>query len=188
MTKQRIATCIFLLLTLLFCPLSQAEGRASQSFESCGLITGEYVTVLQLISRGFSPESLKKALPDISPQAKNRVDALARMASSQGLIDSYSTVYSEYASCAKRVYDSTGLPPKGTREAHFYRCAGENKVGYEIALAALIGADKEEVVNQLQPPLQEKAKALFDKFNAGGRLSLFHFLASELKHCLSAIP
>lgn len=47
----------------------QSPPTGQQSFEGCGLITGEYLTVLQLLSRGLSPDTLKQSLPDISPQA-----------------------------------------------------------------------------------------------------------------------
>ncbi|MDI9245233.1 hypothetical protein [Marinobacter sp. CHS3-4] len=159
-----------------------------QSFESCSLITGEYVTVLQLLSRGFSRDTLKQTLPDISEQAAQRLDSLARMAESDGLIESYSTIYSEYARCSKRVYDKTGLPVPGSREAHFYRCAGESKVGYEIAIAAVMGAGESDVIDQLDSSLKPKAKTLFREFQANGKLSLFDTLANDLKDCLASIP
>jgi hypothetical protein len=184
---------ITLLFTLVFLPATaltaagdQPEGQ--QSYESCGLITGEYLTVLQLISRGYTPESLKQALPDISEKAQGRVDMLVTMSRRDGIIDSYSTINAEYAVCAKKVFDARGLPPKATREAHFHQCAGENKVGYEIAIAALIGAPEADVVKQLDSRHKAKAESIFQDLESAGTLAMFDSLSTELKRCLAALP
>lgn len=160
----------------------------NQSYESCGLITGEYVTVLQLISRGITPENLKQSLPDISEKARGRVDTLATMARRDGLIDTYSTINSEYAGCSRKVFKANGMPRQGSREAHFHRCAGENKVGYEIAISALIGASEQEVAGQLDPQHRALVRSTFSDFQSEGGLGMFDGLATELKRCLSAIP
>jgi hypothetical protein len=167
---------------------SQNHPASNQSYESCGLITGEYLTVLQLISRGYTADSLKQSLPDISPEAQARVDDLARMARNDGLVDSYSTINSEYAGCAKKIFDARGLPPQGSREAYYHHCAGENKVGYEVAIAALIGASKAEVIKQLEPQQKSGAQSIFMVLESKGRLGMFDSLATELKRCLAAIP
>lgn len=164
----------------------QPEGR--QSYESCGLITGEYLTVLQLISRGFTPETLKQSLPDISEKGQARVDSLVNMARRDGLIDSYSTVNSEYARCARKVFDARGLPPMGSREAHFHRCAGENKVAYEIAIAALIGAPEADIADQLDPSHKALAESIFQDMESRGNLGMFDSLSTQLKRCLAALP
>lgn len=176
---------------LILAGAASAEQKASggkQSYESCGLITSEYLTVLQLVSRGFTPENLKQALPDISPKAGKRVDRLVGMAKNDGLIDTYSTINSEYASCARKVFNDRGLPAKGSREAHFHRCAGENKVRYEVTIAALIGASRSDVVKQLDPSHRPDAEKIFREINSKGGLGTFDRLATELKRCLAAIP
>lgn len=167
---------------------NQNHPASNQSYESCGLITGEYLTVLQLMSRGYTADNLKQSLPDISLEAQDRVDNLVRMARNDGLIDSYSTINSEYAGCAKEVFDARGLPSQGSREAHFHRCAGENKVGYEVAIAALIGASEAEVIGQLEPQQRSGAQSIFRVLESKGRLGMFDSLATELKHCLVAMP
>lgn len=188
---RRNAIKLLLILTLLPTIASTANGdqpEGQQSYESCGLITGEYLTVLQLVSRGFTPENLKQSLPDISDKAQARVDSLVSMARRDGLIDSYSTVNAEYASCAKKVFDARGLPSVGSREAHFHRCAGENKVGYEIAIAALVGAPKADVVKQLDPRHKPIAESIFQDLESRGSLGMFDSLSTNLKRCLAALP
>lgn len=162
----------------------QAE-EPLQSFETCSLITSEYFTVLQLVSRGFEREALKESLPGISNQARKRVDALIDMAAEQGLPETYSMINSEYARCARKVYQRTGIPPVGTREAHFHFCAGENKVRYEIAMAAFVGAPREKVLAQLRPGHVPVAEAIYDMQESDGFTAVMDNLASELKHCLN---
>lgn len=154
------------------------------SYESCSMITSEYVTVLQLASRGLSGEVLKNTLPGLSEKAEDRIDALLRMAGNEGLVDTYSTVNSEYARCAAGVFESNGMPSQGSREAHFHFCAGENKVRYEVLLAALVGAPKEKVLAQLKPRHQEAATAIYDLHQSEGELVVFDSLGAELKYCL----
>lgn len=188
---QRTLITLLLALSAIHSAVTHASDHqpsGNQSYESCGLITSEYVTVLQLLSRGFTPDSLKQSLPDISEQAQARVDTLVAMARSDGLIDTYSTVNSEYAACAKKVFRASGVPEQGSREAHFHRCAGENKVGYEIAISALIGAPEQDVAGQLDPQHRPMAESMFSDFESAGGLGMFDRLATELKRCLTAIP
>lgn len=157
---------------------------ASHSFESCSLITSEYVTVLQLASRGLSGEVLKDTLPGLSDKAEERLDALLQMARTDGFVDTYSTVNSEYARCAARVFKANGMPRQGSRESHFHFCAGENKVRYEVLLAALVGAPQEKVLGQLHSRHREASAAIYELYQAEGELAVFDSLGTELKHCL----
>ncbi|MDX1458077.1 MAG: hypothetical protein R3276_10850 [Marinobacter sp.] len=163
---------------------SQAEST-KQSFESCSMITSEYLTILQLMSRGFERDALINNLPGISDDARQRVDSLFTTVESDGLVETYSRINSEYARCAKGVYDSRGTPADDTREAHFHFCAGENKVRYEILLAAVIGADQTEVAEQLAAQHQPAVPALYELYQSEGALQVFDELASELKRCLN---
>ncbi|HTN33979.1 MAG TPA: hypothetical protein VL091_08235, partial [Marinobacter sp.] len=126
-----------------------ATDSPGQSYESCGLITSEYLTILQLSDRGLSAEALTESLPDISEKAATRVKALISLANKTGLTETYSTIHSEYIACARVVYKHHGAPGPGTRESHFYHCAGENKIRYEISMAAIIGAEQIDVARQL---------------------------------------
>ncbi|UDL03498.1 hypothetical protein [Marinobacter sp. CA1] len=164
---------------------SETTAGSQQSYESCSMITSEYVTVLQLLSRGFDGESLSEALPDISPQAGQRVRTLTRLVEEQGLVDTYSQINSEYARCARTVYQRRGKPQASSREGHFHFCAGENKVRYEVLMSAVVGADRREVLPQLASQHQAVANAVFDLYLQEGPLTVFDSLASELKACLN---
>lgn len=191
MIRGNVRTLLLIFSLVLVSPTLQASPKklqGNQSYESCGLITGEYLTVLQLISRGFDPDKLKKSLPEISEKAQARVDILANMVRADGLTETYSTINSEYASCARKVFRTMGIPSQGSRESHFYECAGENKVRYEIAIAALIGATKGEVIRQLEPRHKPSAQSIFASVESGEELDMFDNLASELKRCLAALP
>ncbi len=181
---RRIATNLLLIIPLIAFAEQRPTTQTRQSFESCGLITSEYLTVVQLAARGFDAATLKKSLPAISDKGRKRVDALIQMSRQDGLIDTYSTINSEYAHCAKSVFKAHGLPEVGSREARFHRCAGENKIGYEILLAALVGANPEDVYDQLHSQHIPLAEALFSTYRTEGALSAFDGLASELKYCL----
>jgi hypothetical protein len=176
---------VFFLAALLWTNTTLANDEALQSFETCSLITSEYLTVLQLASRGFEQEALKDNLPGISDRARNRVDALYEMIRQDGLTETYSTIHSEYARCARKVYQRTGLPPQGTREAHFHFCAGENKVRYEIAMAAFVNAPLEEVRRQLHPQHQQVAETIYKMHGEEGVTAVLDSLASELKFCIN---
>ncbi len=177
-----------LLLTSPLLPTPSLAADASQSFESCSMITSEYLTVLQLMSRGFDRDTLMADLPDISERAQARVHSLFAMAETAGLTESYSRINAEYARCAQGVYRHHGTPTAGSREAHFHFCAGENKVRYDIVMAAVIGADLSEVTPQLSAQHRPVASALFDLHRSEGPLIVFDELASELKQCLIKRP
>lgn len=162
-----------------------AEEKPLQSFETCSLISSEYLTVLQLASRGFDREALKTTLPGISDQARERVDALFEMIRNEGLAETYSRINSEYARCAKEVYQRTGMPPEGTREAHFHFCAGENKVRYEVAMAAFVDAPPKQVRQQLHPRHQPVVKVIYEMHESEGVTAVLDNLASELKRCIN---
>ncbi|MDC0663311.1 hypothetical protein [Marinobacter sp. SS21] len=179
---------LMLMLASPLLPTSSQAAGAAQSFESCSMITSEYLTVLQLMSRGFGRDTLMANLPEISEPAQARVNSLFSMVETDGLTESYSRINAEYSSCAKGVYQARGTPATGSREAHFYFCAGENKVRYEIVMAAVIGADRADVTPQLPPQYRPTVNALFDLHRSEGPLTVFDELASELKKCLIQRP
>lgn len=174
---------------MLFATTAGATPQASrQSYETCSLITSEYLTVVQLLSRGFAPDTLKQALPDISAKAQQRVQALSEMVNNEGLTATYSRINSEYAHCAKMVYQEHGVPAPGSRENHFHFCAGENKVRYEILLAAMLDAAEVDVRPQLAPQHQPVVAALYELYKKEGADGAFDNLASELKYCINNHP
>ncbi|MDX1635913.1 MAG: hypothetical protein R3280_14840 [Marinobacter sp.] len=156
-----------------------------QSYESCSLITSEYVTVLQLIHRGFSRPALTEALPGISEPARQRVTALYDTVEDQGLAQTWGAVNSEYVRCATAVHDRVGQPPRISREGHFHFCAGENKVRYQVLRAAMQGASAGDILPQLNPIHRPTAKALLTLYGEDGALAVYSALADELKHCIN---
>lgn len=182
------------LLALALClPMSglQAAGRApetafsQQSYETCSLITSEYVTVLQLIQRGFDRTALVNSLPDISQPARQRVAALYDTVQREGLEQTYAAVNAEYARCAHAVHDRVGQPARSHREGHFHFCAGENKVRYQVLTAAMGGASGSDILPQLNPIHRPTARALLRLYENEGALRVFSTLADELKHCIN---
>ncbi len=164
----------------------QAEaGDRAHSFETCSLIAAEYLTVLQLASRGLNEATLKASLPDISAGARLRVDSLLALSREEGLVDTHSRVHSEYGACARRVFTKVGMPEAGTRDSAFHFCAGENRVRYEITLAAVLEAPVEDVKRSLEPQHHAVASAIYRIFESEGPLVTFDHLAGELKHCLN---
>lgn len=186
--SQWILAFLNLWLCLLVSNNVMAKGSFSeQSFESCSLITSEYLTVLQLSGRGLNAEMLTEALPNISAEASSRVAALVSLIQKQGLTETYSKIYSEYGACAKAVYSKRGMPSAGTREHHFYYCAGESKIRYQVSMAAIIGADQSRVATQLPAGYHNLIQSIFKIQARDGEAVVFDHLATELKHCLNGV-
>ncbi|QSP94079.1 hypothetical protein LPB19_12865 [Marinobacter salinisoli] len=160
------------------------EANALQSYESCSLITSEYLTILQLADRGLDMETLKASLPDLTDPGARRLEALLSFADSEGIVEAHSTVHSQYAQCAKGVFDRRGVPEPGTRENYFHQCAGESKLRYEFSLAATLNTDVSDVVAQVPPQHHATAARIFEIHHNQGTSALFDVLASELKQCL----
>lgn len=187
--------CYLITLALALAPLAglraEAAGSASgpdyqhQSYETCSLITSEYVTLLQLIQRGFDRKALAQALPGLSEPARERMEALYRTVADEGLVETYSAVNAEYARCARAVHDRVGQPVRTSREGHFHFCAGENKVRYQVLMAAVVGGSAGEILPQLDAIHRPTAKALLQLYRDQGELAVFSALADELKHCIN---
>ncbi len=156
-----------------------------QSYETCSLITSEYVTVLQLIQRGFDRAALAQALPGLSDPARKRMAALYDTVERQGLLATYSAVNAEYARCAQAVHDRQGQPAAISRQGHFHFCAGENKMRYQILMAAVAGASEEAILARLNSIHRPTAAALLQLYREQDALAVFSTLADELKHCIN---
>ena len=173
------------LAALAIASFSSASERGGQSYESCSLITSEYITVLQLINQGFKEEQLAVSLPGLTPEARQRMAKLYSAVRNDGLEETFSAVNSEYARCARSVYRSEGAPAPVTREGHFYFCAGENKVRYEILMASIVGGQPEEIVRQLSDIHKPTGRALIELHRNQGTLAVFNALGDELKFCIN---
>ncbi|TBW59060.1 hypothetical protein EZI54_01740 [Marinobacter halodurans] len=170
---------------LLFSISAQADPRGEQSFETCSMVTSEYITVLQLINRGFSGEQLTRNLPGLDRQGAKRVRLLEAAAREDGLVDTFSAVNAEFARCSQRVYQRGGKPKPDSREGHFYFCAGENKLRYEILVAATLDADINDVLAQVPTGRHRIARAIFRLQANKGTLAAFDAIGDELKYCLN---
>lgn len=161
------------------------ENGAAQSFETCSMISSEYITVLQLLNQGFSGEQLSGSLPGLDDDGAARVQTLAAAAHRDGLADTFSAVNSEYARCSRHVYQQRGKPDPASREGHFYFCAGENKLRYEILIAATLDARIDAVLPQIPASREPIARAIFNLQQTKGTLAAFDAIGDELKYCLN---
>ncbi len=184
--KQLIACFLFCLPLTGLAAGANREDR-HQSYESCSMIASEYLTIVQLHEKGFTRAQLKKNLPDITPQGKKDVDALYKLIAQNGLTSTYSDINARYARCAKAVYKLRGKPAPGAREYRYYYCAGENKLRYQILIAAYLGGTRKEVLPQVPESRRKVANALFDAVKKHGVNDTFSNLATELKHCLNGV-
>lgn len=164
---------------------SQSKSEAGQSFETCGMITSEYVTVLQLLNKGFTEDQLLASLPGLTDRGAKRVEALVQAAREKGLAETFSAVNAEYGRCSQRVYDNHGTPDPVSREGHFYFCAGENKLRYEVLMAASLDAPEDEVLAQVPRQRQRIAQAIFDLHRKEGLVAALNAIGDELKYCLN---
>lgn len=149
------------------------------------MITSEYVTVLQLLNQGFTEKQLLASLPGLTDSGAKRVEALVQAAREKGLAETFSAVNAEYGRCSQRVYDKRGAPDPVSREGHFYFCAGENKLRYEILMAASLDAPEDEVLAQVPRQRQRIAQAIFDLHRKEGLVSALDAIGDELKYCLN---
>ena len=171
---------------LLWPSLSRADMAkpVGESYESCSMITSEYLTIVQLHQKGFTPKQLKASLPGITTQGKQDVDALYRVIKRDGVVPTFANINGRYAQCAKRVFDKRGIPPKGSREDHYYFCAGENKIRYQVVLASYLGGTEKEILPQLANARRGLAKSLIAMAHKDGYEQTFDLLATQLKHCI----
>lgn len=167
---------------------SAERAHGQQSYETCSMITAEYLTVVQLHERGLDADALKASLPGLTEQGAKRVETLHRLVGEQGAQAVYERVNAEYVACAKAVYQRKGIPPLDSREFQFYFCAGENKRRYDILLAIQMGGSRDEVLPQLQEGMQRPAEELYRIVAADGAIAAYDALATELKLCLNDIP
>lgn len=182
MRKLFLTLCLY---GWLITPAQAESGKATQSFETCSMITSEYVTVLQLVNQGFTEEELLSSLPGLTDGGAKRVRALVEASRKNGIAETFSAVNAEYARCSQRVYNKRGKPAPVSREGHFYFCAGENKLRYEILIAASLDAPEKDVVAQVPEQRRRIAQAIFELYQEEGLVAGFDAIGDELKYCLN---
>ncbi|MGM0433805.1 MAG: hypothetical protein ACQEQ1_04020 [Pseudomonadota bacterium] len=165
-------------------PTDSARAFDGASYQACGLIASQYITSVQLMEQGLSPAILRDTLPGLSNAGARRIDQLHSALEEDGAAGTYSNIHARFARCARQVHEARGEPEPGTREDLFYRCAGENKIRYEIALAALAGGTLEEVRGQLSPRHRPVAEALFKRYRQTGAATVLRGIGTTFKACL----
>lgn len=184
---KRFLACLLVVIAMKAQAAQPDTEAKHQSYETCGMIASEYLTIVQLHERGFTKAQLQKNLPDITRQGKKDIDYLYKAIAKNGVTSTYSNINARYAKCAKAVYDLRGKPEPGTRPYHFYFCAGENKLRYQILIAAYLGGTSEEILPQVPKSRQKVAKALLESFKKKGINKTFDGLATDLKRCINGV-
>ncbi|MEQ6884851.1 hypothetical protein [Salicola sp. Rm-C-2C1-2] len=156
------------------------------SYQACGLIASQYLTSVQLMEQGLSPQILKETLPGLSDAGERRINRLHNALNEGGTAETYSNIHARFARCANSVHDQRGQPDPGTREDLFYRCAGEHKIRYEIALAAFAGGSLEEVRKQLASRHKPIAEAVFQRYRETDAATVLREIGTTFKACLRA--
>lgn len=166
---------------------SKVKETFRHTFMSCSLITSEHLTALQLYQRGLPLGAALKELPNISDEAKQRVRYLYDTAQKTGILNTYSDINTNYARCARLVYDVNGKPEPALREHGYYFCSGENKIRFEILLLLDAGKAPGEIMKSIPDShfhvVNQYQKLIKDK----GTLAAFDFTANNLKACLQRL-
>lgn len=187
--RKLVATCLF----LVFFNTSQASQTEQQDVEiphdyiTCAMLTIEQLTVLQLAQRGVSAQDALEILPFGQKKAKQRVEEVYALLSGEGILNAYSLVNSNYARCAKLVYEVKGSPAKDLVEYPYYFCAGENKVRYEIILRINASFDIDRVLAETPDSHFDVAIQYFKLIETKGLLAGFDYTANNLKACINQI-
>ena len=127
-----------LILSFFSSPSFSIDDKTKHSYQSCTIITTEFLTTAQLFGRGIPLEALIESLPDLTSQGESKVRSTYELIQQSDLLSAYSAINSDYAKCAKQVYTDQGKPAFSTREYGYYYCAGENKLRYEIILSIFL--------------------------------------------------
>lgn len=182
---------LLVLITAMILPAAAQTSGGGKAFEgasyqACGLIASQYLTSIQLMEQGLSPQILMETLPGLSDAGKRRINQLHNALNKDGATETYANIHARFARCARNVHDQRGEPDTGTREDLFYRCAGENKIRYEIALAAFAGGSLEEVRKQLAPRHRPIAEAVFQRYRETDAATVLREIGTTFKACLRA--
>lgn len=189
---KRALTRSFLLSTLVAALPQSLHAQApvsnnddfNHTFTSCAQSTVETLTIVQLAQRGVSRTDALDVLP-ASKTAKHRIAHVYDLISTEGMLNTYSFVNSNYARCARLVYERNGLPAADQGEYRYYFCAGENKVRYEVLLHASQKFDIDYVIANTPDTHFDTAIRYFKLADEQGLLAAFDYTANNLKACIS---
>ena len=168
-------------------PQTESANNFKQNNLSCAIITSEHLTILQLYQRGLPKDVAIKSLPNISRQAKKRVDYVYTLADKIGILNAYSDINTNFARCSTLVFQVKGKPAPDLKEHAYYFCSGENKVRFELILKL----DQRMSVDAIADTLPTRYLHIINSYqrliNAKGLLSAFDLTANNLKSCLQQI-
>ena len=180
------------LLLLLIAPIAFSKEAPSapdipHDYISCAFLTLEQLTILQLAQRGINQETALETLPLSRAKAKDRIKTVYNLLEQEGILNAYSVINSNYARCAKLVYEAKGTPAKDLLEYPYYFCAGENKIRYEIILRINQSFDIDKVLSETPDSHFDVAIQYFKLVENKGLLASFDYTANNLKACVQQI-
>ncbi|GEM_PF-1345246 len=178
------------LISLLFSADMHAEEaldgeKLGHDFISCSIISSEHLTTLQLYQRGVPLETALESLPDISREAKKRVQFIYQLAKNIGILNAYADINTNFSRCANLVYKNSGKPFADQADYGYFFCAGENKRRFEIILYTDRYMDLDKVIEKAPDTHIDVAISYFKLIRAKGLLAAFDFTANNLKACLN---
>ena len=190
--RIRIPSLVITFILLLAGQAAVAESpepkpEPEQSFQTCGLITAELFTLAQLMMKGATADDLIEVLPKTVKSTPQVIRTLEARMTAQGAESVLLSIHQDYARCARRVYRTFGLPPKGSAEYGYQVCAGESRIRTEIIMAARMGATADDVLPQLPETHHELARELIDTVAGKGALAALDHSATLLKRCMNRV-
>lgn len=162
-------------------------GATKQTHLSCAIITSEHLTVLQLFQRGVKKETAISSLPNISRQARTRVDYVYSLATKIGTLNAYADINTNFARCSTLVHKTKGLPAPDDPEKGYYFCSGENKIRFEMILLINQGFSAQTIEERIPSSHHKVLKSYQRLIKRKGTLAAFDLTANNLKACLAQI-
>lgn len=161
--------------------------QTKQTHLSCAIITSEHLTVLQLFQRGLPKKTAIESLPDISRQARKRVDYVYELATEIGTLNAYADINTNFARCSTIVHKAKGMPAVDQAERAYYFCSGENKLRFEMILLIDQGISEDKIKEQIPESHHKVLKSYQNLIGRKGTLAAFDLTANNLKACLTQI-
>jgi len=158
-----------------------------QSHLSCAIITSEHLTTLQLFQRGLPKAAALKSLPNISREARKRVDYVYNLAKSIGILNAYSDINTNFTRCSTLVHQVKGKPAVDLKEHDYYFCSGENKLRFEIILLINHNRSLDNIYTKIPASHYLVARNYKKLIDDKGTLAAFDLTANNLKACLNLI-
>jgi len=165
----------------------QFKKNFKQSHLSCAIITSEHLTTLQLFQRGLPKAAALKSLPNISREARKRVDYVYDLANSIGILNAYSDINTNFSRCSTLVHQVKGRPAADLKERDYYFCSGENKLRFEIILLINQNRSLDNIYSKIPVSHYLVARNYAKLIDNKGILAAFDLTANNLKACLNLI-